>query len=181
LTLPAHYQRFARTHLRFALVMVFVGLLTGVLFQESAKKVHPGPAVPVGAHLEYVLGLALVHGHTFLMGVLLPLALTWILHLGLALGHPPVAARTLKVATGLYLPAAAAALALMLLKGYHFVLGIRHGLDFPLLSQTFLGGGHGLRAAVYGTVHTALAAGLGLFAVAVWRSLGSARSDATTL
>ena len=172
--LPEHYKRFFRIHLRFALVMIGVALLTGILFQESGKKVHISEAVPVGAHLEYLLGLALVHGHTFLIGVLLPLALTWMLQLGLLLGCPPVPARPLKAATTLFIPSAVVVVLLMLLKGYHFVLGVRHGtLDFALLGQSFLGCNHLVRMAVYGLSHTLMAAGLGIFAVALWRSMAA--------
>jgi hypothetical protein len=171
LSLPEHYRRFFRLHLRFALVMIAVGLLTGILFQESGKKVHFTESVPVGAHLEYVLGLALVHGHTFLIGVLVPLALAWILHLGLSLGCPPVSPLALKATSAFYLPSATVVVTLMLLKGYHVVLGVRHGEGLALLSQSFLGSS-ALRGAVYGLSHTALAVGLGIFAVSVWRSLG---------
>ena len=175
--LPDHYKRFFRVHLRFALIMIGVALVTGILFQESGKKVHLSEAVPVGAHLEYVLGLALVHGHTFLIGVLLPLALTWMLQLGLTLGFPPVAPLPLKAATNLFLPCAVVVVLLMLLKGYHFVLGVRHGIvDFNLLNQSFLGSHHAFRAAAYGLSHTLMAAGLGIFAVSLWRSMGTKAS-----
>ena len=174
--IPDHYRRFFRTHLRFALLMIGVGLLTGILFQESGKKVHLTAVVPVGAHLEYVLGLALVHGHTFVLGVLLPLALTWMLQLGLTLGFPPVSARALKASTALFLPSVSVVLILMLLKGYHFVLGVRHGLGFDQLSHSFLGGSPGLRAAIYGLSHTVLAISLAVFALSLWRSTGKSEA-----
>jgi len=53
--------------------MVIVGLLVGVSFQESSKKL-PFSDAPAGVHLESIIQLALVHGHVFTMGVLLPLA-----------------------------------------------------------------------------------------------------------
>ena len=172
MSLPDHYRRFFRTQLRFALLMMAVALLTGICFQESGKKVHIDAAVPVGAHLEYILGLALVHGHTFLIGVLVPLALTWMLQLGLNLGLPPLSPLSLRTATALYVPGALAVVALMLVKSYHFILGVRHGVtDFNLLNQSFLGGGHALRAGLYGASHAAMAAGLAVFAVGFWRSL----------
>jgi hypothetical protein len=173
LSLPEPYRRFYRAHLRFALIMVFVSLVAGILFQESGKKVHLSEAVPVGAHLEYVIGLALVHGHAFLIGVLLPLAFTWALHLGLTLGFAPLGERSLRAATLLYLPSSLLAVGLMLLKSYHFVLGVRHGrLDFNLLNQSFLSAPHGLRAGLYGISHTLMAVGLGILAVGLWRSMG---------
>jgi hypothetical protein len=171
-SLPETYRRFYRTHLRFALVMIVVALLAGICFQESGKKVHITEAVPVGAHLEYLLSLALVHGHIFLVGVLLPLAFTWMLHLGSALGLPPVPGRTLTLTTALYLPGSVLTVLLMLLKGYHLVLGVRHGaVEFTALNEAFLGSNHALRAGLYGLSHLAMGAGLCLLAAGIWRSL----------
>lgn len=173
MTLPAHYQRFCRTHLRFALVMILVALLAGISFQESGKKLHVSEVLPVGAHLEYLLGLALVHGHIFLVGVLLPLAFTWMLHLGLALGLEPLTPRTLACTTAFYLPGSVLTVLLMLLKGYHLLLGARHGaLDYNKLNDAFLGSSHLLRAGAYGLGHFVMAVGLGFLGVGLWRSLG---------
>lgn len=172
MTLPEPYRRFYRTHLRFALVMILVALLAGISFQESAKKVHITDAVPVGAHLEFILSLALVHGHIFLVGVLLPLAFTWMLHLTLTLGLQPLSGRSLTWASGLYLPGSILTVALMLLKGYHLVLGVRHGaVDFNRLNEAFLGSSHLLRAGAYGTGHFVMALGMGILGVGLWRSL----------
>lgn len=172
MTIPQPYRTFYRTHLRFALVMILVALLAGISFQESAKKVHITDAVPVGAHLEFILSLALVHGHIFLVGVLLPLAFTWMLHLTLTLGLQPLSGRSLTWASGLYLPGSILTVALMLLKGYHLVLGVRHGaVDFNRLNEAFLGSSHLLRAGAYGTGHFVMALGMGILGVGLWRSL----------
>ena len=172
MNLPEHYKRFCRTHLRFALVMILVALLAGICFQESGKKLHVSEAVPVGAHLEYLLSLALVHGHIFLVGVLLPLAFTWMLRLALDLGLDPLSPRTLALTTAFYLPGSVLAIALMLLKGYHLVLGARHGaLDYNQLNETFLGSPL-LRAGAYGLGHFVMALGMGILGVGLWRALG---------
>jgi len=169
--LPEPYKRFYKTHLRFALVMIVVALLAGICFQESAKKVHITQAVPVGAHLEYILSLALLHGHVFLVGVLVPLACTWMLHLTLVLGLGSVSGRSLGWSTALYLPGAILTVLLMLLKGYHLVLGVRHGaLDFNTLNASFLT--PALRGAGYGLAHALMGAGLGVLVVALFRSMG---------
>lgn len=72
--LPTHYRTAVRTLIRFAIVMAIVGLLIGILYQESSKKL-PFTDAPAGIHIESVIHLALVHGHVFVIGVLLPLAL----------------------------------------------------------------------------------------------------------
>ena len=174
MTVPEHYQRFHRTQLRFALIMVVVALLAGICFQESGRKVLITPAVPAGAHLEFLLSLALVHGHAFLVGVLLPLAFSWMLQLCLALGLEPVSGRTLAWTTALYLPGSVLTVVLMLVKGYWLVLGVRHGAtDFAALNAAYLGSSHLLRAGIYGLGHAAMGIGAGILAAGLWRSLGS--------
>jgi hypothetical protein len=179
MSLPEHYRHFFRTQLRFALIMIAVALLTGICFQESAKKVTISQAVPVGAHLEYILGLALVHGHTFVLGVLMPLALSWVLFLGLSMGLPALSALTLRASSALYLPGVVVVVLLMLVKSYHFVLGVRHGgTDFSAINDSFMGANHTLRAGLYGLSHAAMAAGLAIFAVGFWRAMNQSTKTA---
>lgn len=178
MNLSAHYRKFYRTQLRFALIMLLFGLLSGIAFQESARKLPISAAVPAGMHLETILSLALVHGHAILIGVLLPLAAAWALHLGLTLGAPPLSAGSLRWATRLYIPGSVASVALMLWKAYHLLLGVRSGIpDLGALNQGFLFGNHALRAALYATSHTAMAAGLVILGVGLWRSLDAKPSE----
>lgn len=171
-TIPGSYRNIFRVYLRFALIMILVGLITGVLFQESAKKTPFSATLPAGIHLETIINLALLHGHAFMIGVLIPLAMTWLLYLGVALGFPPISEKALKIGTWLYLPASVVVVLLMIYKGYHFQLGVRGGnLDFQALDAQFFMGNHALRAAVYGLSHTAMAFGLGTIAVSFWKSM----------
>jgi hypothetical protein len=168
---PVHYASAARTLLRFAVVMIFVGLIAGVLFQESSKKLDYA-AVGAGARLEAVLSLALVHGHVLLTGTLIPIALAGAAYLGLRCGGSELSRASLAWLTRVYLPCAAAALALMLYKGYHVLLSVRFGeRDFDRIDAELFGGLVGLRHAVYALSHVGMALGLGVFAVALWRSL----------
>ncbi|WP_243330689.1 hypothetical protein [Mesoterricola sediminis] len=170
----ASHRQFCRTHLRFALLMLIVALLAGISFQESGRKVLVTAEVPAGAHLEFILSLALVHGHLVVMGVLLPLAFTWMLHLAGVLGLGTVPPRALAWGTRLYLPGVCLTSLLMLVKGYHLVLGVRHGhTDFAALNASFLGGSHALRVAAFGFAHALMGGGLVLLAWAFWKALGS--------
>ncbi len=177
MSLPDHYRRFCRLHLRFALIMIGVALLAGISFQESGKKVLISPEVPAGAHLEFLLTLALVHGHAFLVGVLLPLAFAWMVHLSLLLGGKAVSERSLAWTSALYLPGAVLTILLMLFKGYHRVLGVRHGThDLAILNDQFMFSNHALRAGTYGLAHGLMGLGLGILVVSLWRNLGDLRS-----
>lgn len=171
-SVPAHYRKFYLVFMRFAIVMMIFGLLMGITFQESSKKAPISGALPPGMHLEAIIDLALTHGHIFLIGALIPLALTWLLSLALSLGFEPVSERSLKIGARLYIPGAISAVLLMIYKGYHYVLGVRNGqFDFERLHDTFFFGSHAARGAAYGLSHTVMAIGLGFIAVGVWRTL----------
>jgi hypothetical protein len=170
--LPDHYPGPLRAVIRYAIVMAFLGLLIGISFQESAKKL-PFAKAPAGRHVEAILPLALVHGHVFTMTVLLPLALAGALLLALWTGGAPVSRRSLRWLTHGYLPFATASVVLMLVKGYHVLLAVRRGQsDFVVIDDTFLGGHGVVRYAIYAFVHAGMGVALGVFLVGLWRSLG---------
>ena len=175
--LPSHYPPAIRTLLRYAIAMAFVGLLSGVLFQESAKKLPYADATP-GLHLEATIHLALLHGHVFLTAVVLPLTLAFSLVVARRIGGAPVGTRSLSFLTRGYLPFLTLSLALMLYKGYHVLLAVRGGAtDLGAVSGDLFGGQAAVRHAVYGVVHTAMAVSLGVFLVGMWRSLAKGRME----
>jgi len=174
--IPSHYRPIYRTYIRFSLVMMVLALLLGIAFQESAKKAPISAALPAGVHLEATINLALVHGHAFLIGVLIPLAVTWVSYLGLSLGFAPLTEKSLKWTTRLYLPGSALAILLMLYKGYHLLLGVRSGVtDLSQLDSSMFLGSHALRAAAYGLTHTAMALGLFIFVISFWKTMNKAK------
>jgi hypothetical protein len=176
-TLPATYRGALKALLRTAIVMAVIGLLTGLSFQESARKL-PFSAAGAGLHLEAVIGLALVHGHVFTVGVLLPLALAGALLMARRAGGSEVSGRSLAWLVRGYLPAAAVTVALQLVKGYHVLLAVRGGAtDLATVDHAFLGGHEVLRFALFGLSHTALGVCLTVYLIALWRSL-QRRSEA---
>lgn len=174
---PPHYREAVRTLLRFGVAMTIVALLAGVLFQESSKRLDYSEAGP-GLRLEAVLSLALVHGHVFVTGVLIPIAMAGALFLGLKAGGRELSARPLKWLTRGYLPCVTVTMLLMLYKGYHVLLSVRHGArDLDQVDATYFGGLTGLRHGVYAVSHIGMAVSLGVFVVALWRSLRRPNSD----
>lgn len=173
--LPPHYAPALRTLLRFAAASAIFGLLCGVLFQESAKRLDHAEA-PAGLHLEAVLALALVHGHVLVSATLIPLAMAGALLLARRAGAAELSARSLRWLTRGYLPCVSLAVLLMLYKGYHVLLSVRFGeRDLEAIDAAYFGGLRALRHGVYGVVHVGMALGLGVFSVALWRSLDSRR------
>ena len=170
-TAPEHYAQATRTVLKYAAVMAGMSMLAGIAFQESSKKL-PLETVDPGTHLHAVQGLALVHGHFMVAGVLLPIALVGALWLGRAAGGRDVKSSTTKMLTRGYLPFATASLALMLYKGYHVLLSVRRGNhDLAAVDAAYFGGVTAARHAVYGLAHTGMAVTLGLFLFGLWRAL----------
>lgn len=169
--LPAHYAGAVRSLLRYAVVLVFLALLAGVLFQESSKKLDYAEAAP-GLRLEAVLSLALVHGHLMVTGVLVPIAMAGALLLARRAGGAELAPRTLRWLTRGYLPFVSVTMLLMLYKGYHVLLSVRFGArDLDAVDAAYFGGLVALRHAVYGVAHVGMAVCLGVFVVGLWRSL----------
>ncbi len=176
---PPHYSTTVRVLLRYALIMLMVGLLSGVAYRESAKKLPLTPAPDGPQFWDGALHLALVHGHLILIGVLLPVALAGMLHLARAHGGRELGPRSLAWVVYLYLPCATVTGLLMLYKGYHVLLAARHGeADLARIDETFFAGNTALRYAIYGLSHTGMAVGLGIFAWCLWRSLGTRRATA---
>lgn len=169
--LPPHYVAAIRTAIRYAIVMVVVGLLSGILFQESSKKLDYDRAGP-GLRLETIIHLALVHGHVFITGVLIPLAMAGALVLARRVGGADLAPRTPLWFTRGYLTFTAVTVALMLYKGYHVLLAVRGGeTDLAAVDQAFFGGWKIVRHLVYGVAHAGMGISLIVFVVGLWRSL----------
>jgi hypothetical protein len=169
--LPHHYRVAARTLVRFACVMTVVGLLSGVLFQESAKKLPPG-AVDAGLHTKATLRLALVHGHVIITAVLIPIACAAALLIARRIGGAELGTKSLGWLTRGYLPLLCISMSLMLIKAYHVLLSVRGGeLDLAAIDARFFFGQTMLRHAVYGLSHFGMALSLCVFFIALWRSL----------
>jgi len=175
--LPDHYRAAVRSLLRFALVMTILGLLSGVLFQESAKKLDLETLSP-GLYVAAGRRLALVHGHVLVSAVLLPIAMAAALVLARSVGGRELSSRPLGWLLRGYLPGVSAMLALMLFKAYHLLLSVRGGThDLARIDEAFSFGAPLVRHVVYGAVHVAMAVGLGVFVVALWRSLSAPRAS----
>lgn len=169
--LPLHYRRSLTTLLRFAAVMTVIGLLSGVLFQESAKRLGLDEVSP-GLHLAATQGLAVLHGHVMLIAVLMPIAMAGALLIARRVGGRELGSKPLAWLTIGYLPFACITLALILYKGYHVLLAVRGGeRNFATIDADFFGGLTGARYGVYGIAHVGMAVPLSVFVIALWRSL----------
>jgi len=174
---PQHYRSFSRTFLRFAIIMLVFGGLAGVLFQEMTKHMSYAD-YPPGLRLEGVYHLALLHGHSFLIGAVMPIAWVVALKIGLELGGKPVTQRALAWIKWSYLVGAVSVLGLITYKGIHFVLCLQDGTrDFAQIQESLFGGNHLMRGLAYGLSHTVATASLIVFGWILWRSLAASTDD----
>jgi len=172
LVLPRHYKAAILRLLRFGLVMVVVGLLSGIAFQESSKKMDLTPPIGGLSHLDAVLPLALVHGHVLLIGVLFPVAMASVLYLARACGGSEVSRRPLRWIVGIYIPFVSVSVALMLYKGYHVLLSARAGVtDMSQINSQLFAGNKVLRHGLYGLSHAGMGFALCMFVWCMWRSM----------
>lgn len=153
------------------MVMTGIGLLSGVLFQESSKQLGLD-AVSAGMHLAATQNLALLHGHVMLMAVLVPIAMAGALLIARRVGGRELGPKPLLWLNRVYLPFVCMSLALMLYKGYHVLLSVRFGeTDFATIDAAFFGGITAVRHGAYGIAHVGMSVGLSVFVIALWRSL----------
>lgn len=170
--IPDYYRRFYIKLLRFSFLMTMLSLLTGILYQESSKKLPISEALPPGAHWEAVIHLALNHGHLFLIGVLIPVALCCMVFFSQLLGAKPVSEKVLLWCRRLYITSASIAMILMVYKGYHYNILMRQGvIDFDTVNEMLFGGSHLIRGLVYGLTHTLMVGSLYTLVIKLWRHL----------
>ncbi|MHC4089671.1 MAG: hypothetical protein ACYSVY_05245, partial [Planctomycetota bacterium] len=170
--LPMHYAAAIRSLLRFGLVMVVVGLLSGIAFQESSKKLSLTPPIGALSHLDAVLPLALVHGHILVIGVLFPVAMASALYLARTCGGLEVSRRALRWTVSIYLSFVSISVVLMLYKGYHVLLSARAEVtDMTQINGGLFAGSKVLRHGLYGLSHAGMGLALCMFVWCVWRSL----------
>ncbi len=171
-TLPIHYNKAIRTLIRFGLVMVVIGLLSGIAFQESAKKMNLTRSDGGLSHLDAVLNLALVHGHVMVTGVLFPIAMACVLHLARVCGGLEISSKALGWIVNIYLPFVSMSILLMLYKGYHVLLSARAGMtDMSQINSELFAGNLMLRHGLCGLSHAGMGLALCIFSWCVWGSL----------
>lgn len=177
--IPDHYRPFYRLFLRFAILMLIFGGLAGILFQEMTKGLDygtEGVAVPPGVRLETIYHLALLHGHGFLIGAIMPICWITAMQTALGLGGAPLSRKALAWVKWTYLPGALSVLALIAYKGVVYVNKVKAGeRDFEAIHESLFGGNHLARGLAYGISHTVATIGLIIFGRVLWVGLKSSR------
>ncbi|MEZ6195919.1 MAG: DUF2871 family protein [Planctomycetota bacterium] len=172
--LPEHYRRFYRFNATFALLMLVVGGIAGLVYVEITRPLDFAKAPP-GVHLEATYRLAILHGHCFLVGAIVPMIWVLILQTGRWLGAAPVGAGALRWSLWTYVPGALGVIGLLGYKGWHYtsrLLAYGPDADFDRIHAELFGGSRAMSGAFHGISHTVATVGLIIFTVAVLRSFG---------
>lgn len=187
--LPPHYLTVSRRLIRFAAVWFVLGTVMGIVSTQYQSKLkftreaHGAPhadtdakgreitRLPPGYNWEVGFDLRISHGHFIVIGAVIPLCVAATLLLLHACGGKPIGAGLLHTAFWLYVVGCLSALVLIFYKGWYVVTSVQGGeYDLATIGETMFAGSRAIRAMAHALSHTILAAGMGVFAFAFWKS-----------
>lgn len=148
---PALAQKLFQKQIIFASVMSVLALLMGLVYREVSRVFFA--KLTLEQQLVYGHDMSLVHGHTFLLGAVIPLVLAGFTLIVL----PALTEKRLKninIRFNAYMVAASVALALMVYKGLAFIMGA--GLPLETIDAGLFWGNRILRGILFGLSHVTI-------------------------
>ncbi len=154
-----------RIGITYSSIMAIIGLTAGVVYREYTKYALSG--IDYEKQLIVSNTLSLAHGHFFLMGVLLPLAMLG----GAYLVIGRAGDKTLYWSMIIYMIGAAGASALLFYKGLAiiYLYSLHPGYDLTTINEMLFMGSKALRESLYGVLHLLLGVGLTIYMVRLAR------------
>jgi len=165
--------------LQFASIMLIVGMLMGLITREI-ERLDPYNTVPAGLNIETRLDLSIMHGHTLIMGSILPCCVAVMIVISKFIGVPDIRYRSLKISIGMYIGGTIGALILLFYKGIHLAVLVHDmvndgTVNFADVDSKLFGGSLGFRSTIYAIVHIIMGAGLMMFAASLLIVLGKVK------
>jgi len=148
---PVLAQKLFRKQIIFSTVMMVMSLIMGLVFREVTRGFFKN--LTMEQQLIYGHDMSLVHGHTFLLGVVIPLVLASFTLIVL----PDLTEKRLQnmnIRFSVYMIAATVALALMVYKGLAFIMGA--GLPLETIDAGLFWGNRILRGVLFGLSHVTI-------------------------
>lgn len=194
--LPDHYRTVCRRLIRFAAVFFVLGMIMGIVsteYQQHLKftsEYNGAPSqreadgrsdtlLPPGYNWEVGFDLRISHGHFIVIGSAIPLCIAATLLLLQACGGEEISKPLLLSAFWLFTSGCVMALILITYKGLYAVRAVQGGeYDLAKIHAEMFWGSRALRGLAHALSHTVLAAGLGVFGFAFWKSSGKLRARA---
>jgi hypothetical protein len=148
---PVLAQKLFRKQIIFAAIMSVLALIMGLVYREVSRVFFE--KLTMEQQLVYGHDMSLVHGHTFLLGAVIPLVLAGFTLIVL----PMLTEKRLKnmnIRFTAYMVAASVALALMVYKGLAFIMGA--GLPLETIDAGLFWGDRVLRGILFGLSHVTI-------------------------
>jgi hypothetical protein len=148
---PVLAQKIFQKQIIFSAVMAVLALVMGLVYREVSRVYFQN--LTMEQQLVYGHDMSLVHGHTFLLGVVIPFVLAGFTLIVL----PNLTEKRLKnmnVRFTAYMVAASVALALMVYKGLAFIMGA--GLPLETIDAGLFWGNRVLRGILFGASHVTI-------------------------
>ncbi len=143
----------------YAAVMTVAALAIGVLYREVSKAYLA--SVPLSDAITASYYLSVAHGHTFMVGVLIPAALATLTYVAVKLGGE-LSPKSARRAFAVYVIGSLMMLALLVYKGLGIVVtyGSNPAAGLDAANNALFLGSHALRESLYGVAHLLLGIGL---------------------
>ena len=170
---PPLARKLFSAQIRFAGIMSILALLMALVYREISRGFFEG--LSYEQQLVYGHNMSLVHGHTFLLGAVIPLLLAVMTLLTLP-NLPEKRLKNMNLRFTAYMIAAGVALALMVYKGLAFIIGAGQPLEV-IDASLFFGSGL-LRAILFGLSHVTIFWAVGEYAVGAIRAAGAGSQKA---
>lgn len=149
--LPPFSKKLFSLQIRYAAIMSILALVMGLVYREISRPFYKG--LTLEQESLYGHNMSLVHGHTFLLGAVIPLAMAVLAFLVM----PYLNEKRLKnmlMRFKAYIIASAAALLLMIYKGLVFIMGAGQPLD--VIDASLFFGSPILRGILFGLSHVVI-------------------------
>jgi nitric oxide reductase large subunit len=148
---PPLAKRLFAHQIRFAGVMSILALVLGLVYREVSRGFLK--SLSYEQELLYGHNMSLVHGHTFLLGAVIPIVLALLTLLVLP-NLPEKRLKNLNIRFDVYMAAASVALALMIYKGLAFIAGA--GQPLEVIDASLFWGNRILRGILFGVSHATI-------------------------
>lgn len=160
-------SKFYKLIITYIMIMLIVALAIGVVYREVSKAYLSDKELE--QQIMYSYFLSLCHGHTFMVGVLIPTAILVVVYVIESRNLGRINYSSLRKAFLLYMVSAIGIVSLLLYKGISITIS---DTSLTQAYNSLYGGNLALRESVYGIIHLLLGISIVWIVVIILRSLG---------
>jgi hypothetical protein len=165
---PPLVQKLFSAQIRYAAIMSILALVMGLVYREVSRPFFK--ALSPDQQLLYGHNMSLVHGHTFLLGAVIPITLA-LLTLLTFHNLDEKRLKNMNIRFNAYIVASLVALALMVYKGLAFIFAA--GLPLATIDTGLFFGSPVLRGILFGASHLAIFWAIGEYMAGILRASGN--------